>query len=164
MQISSLRDCLPFTYIGAFFFFSFPPPRRVAHNKNVTMIPCYSYLFLGYDFSLWQGCAILVISSKSSLLLFYKPTGEIVCIQTLGPTKLKSKGLNRDESNHLPLKTDPKKKKVEEGPCFKNMRYGASLVAQWLRICLPMQGTQVRALVWEDPTCRGATGPVSHNY
>ena len=41
---------------------------------------------------------------------------------------------------------------------------GASLVAQWLRICLPMQGTWVRALVWEDPTCRGATGPVSHNY
>ena len=40
----------------------------------------------------------------------------------------------------------------------------ASLVAQWLRICLPMQGTWVRALVWEDPTCRRATGPVSHNY
>ena len=40
----------------------------------------------------------------------------------------------------------------------------ASLVAQWLRVCLPMQGTRVRALVWEDPTCRGATGPVSHNY
>ena len=41
---------------------------------------------------------------------------------------------------------------------------GASLVAQWLRICLPMQGTRVRALVWEDPTCRRATRPVSHNY
>ena len=41
---------------------------------------------------------------------------------------------------------------------------GASLVAQWLGVCLPMQGTRVRALVWEDPTCRGATGPVSHNY
>ena len=40
----------------------------------------------------------------------------------------------------------------------------ASLVAQWLRICLLMQGTRVRALVWEDPTCHGATGPVSHNY
>ena len=40
----------------------------------------------------------------------------------------------------------------------------ASLVAQWLRICLLMQGTQVRALVWEDPTCHGAAGPVSHNY
>ena len=35
-----------------------------------------------------------------------------------------------------------------------------SLVAQWLRIRLPMQGTQVRALVREDPTCRGATKPV----
>ena len=41
---------------------------------------------------------------------------------------------------------------------------GASLVAQWLRICLLMQGTRVQALVWEDPTCHGATGPVSHNY
>ena len=34
-------------------------------------------------------------------------------------------------------------------------------MAQWLRICLPMQGTWVRALVWEDPTCHGATKPVS---
>ena len=40
----------------------------------------------------------------------------------------------------------------------------ASLVAQWLKICLPMQGTRVQALVWEDPICRGATGPMSHNY
>ena len=39
---------------------------------------------------------------------------------------------------------------------------GASLVVRWLRIRLPMQGTWVQALVWEDPTCRGATGPVSH--
>ena len=41
---------------------------------------------------------------------------------------------------------------------------GASLVAQWLRIRLPMQGTRVRALIWEDPTCRGATKPLLHNY
>ena len=40
----------------------------------------------------------------------------------------------------------------------------ASLVVRWLRICLPMQGMRVRALVWEDPTCRRAAGPVSHNY
>ena len=26
------------------------------------------------------------------------------------------------------------------------------------------QGTQVRALVREDPTCHGATKPVRHNY
>ena len=46
---------------------------------------------------------------------------------------------------------------------IKKSTNGASLVVQWLRICLPMQGTWVRALVWEDPTCCGATGPVSHN-
>ena len=32
---------------------------------------------------------------------------------------------------------------------------GASLLVQWWRICLPMQGTRVRSLVWEDPTCCG---------
>ena len=41
---------------------------------------------------------------------------------------------------------------------------GASLVAQWLRIHLPMQGTQVRSLVREDPTFRGAAKPERHNY
>ena len=46
----------------------------------------------------------------------------------------------------------------------KTFHPGASLVVQWLRICLPMQGTRVRALVWENPTYRGATRPVSHNY
>ena len=46
----------------------------------------------------------------------------------------------------------------------KRILLGASLVAQWLRIRLPMQGTRVQALVWEDPTCRGATKPVRHNY
>ena len=37
-------------------------------------------------------------------------------------------------------------------------------MAQWLRICLPMQGTQVQALVREDPTRRKAAKPMCHNY
>ena len=49
-------------------------------------------------------------------------------------------------------------------PNPKIHRWGISLVVQWLKIHLPMQGTQVRALVQEDPTCRGATKPVRHNY
>ena len=40
----------------------------------------------------------------------------------------------------------------------------ASLVAQWLRIHLPMQGTWVQSLVREDPTCHRATKPLCHNY
>ena len=47
---------------------------------------------------------------------------------------------------------------------IKTVHYWASLVAQWLKIRLPMQGTRVRALVREDPTCCGATKPVRHNY
>nr|XP_058898015.1 ras-related protein Rap-2a isoform X2 [Kogia breviceps] len=39
-----------------------------------------------------------------------------------------------------------------------------SLVTRWLRTRLPMQGTQVRAPVREDPTRRGATKPARHNY
>ena len=38
------------------------------------------------------------------------------------------------------------------------------LVAHWIRIRLPMQGTRVRSLVREDSTCRGTAKPVSHNY
>ena len=39
-----------------------------------------------------------------------------------------------------------------------------SLVAQWLRPCLPMQGTQVRSLIREDSTCHGAAKLVRRNY
>ena len=49
------------------------------------------------------------------------------------------------------------------GAVVKNLP-GTSLVVQWLRILLPIQETQVRSLVWEDPTRRGATKPVRHNY
>ena len=41
---------------------------------------------------------------------------------------------------------------------------GTSLVAQWLGIHMPVQGTQVRCLVREDATCLGVTQPVRHNY
>ena len=52
----------------------------------------------------------------------------------------------------------------QRGDINKKGRRGTSLVAQWLRILLPMQGTRVRALVREDPTCRGATKPMCPNY
>ena len=40
----------------------------------------------------------------------------------------------------------------------------ASLVTHWIRIHLPMQGTQIWSLVQEDPTCHGATKLMSHSY
>ncbi|KAJ8781165.1 hypothetical protein J1605_011149 [Eschrichtius robustus] len=54
------------------------------------------------------------------------------------------------------------------GPILKDLHeirdYRTSPVVQWLRFRLPMQGTWVQALVREDPTCRGATKPMRHNY
>jgi len=41
---------------------------------------------------------------------------------------------------------------------------GISQVVQWIRICLPMQGTWVLSLVWEDSTYLRATKLVHHNY
>ena len=48
--------------------------------------------------------------------------------------------------------------------CSQEVREGASVVVQWLGIRLPMQGTRVRVLVREDPTCHGETKPVHHTY
>ena len=50
-------------------------------------------------------------------------------------------------------------------PPFKmKINIGTSQVVQWLRILLLTQGTGVRALVQEDPTCHGATKSECHNY
>ena len=43
---------------------------------------------------------------------------------------------------------------------YRNIAWGAFLVVQWLIIHLPMQGTQVWTLVWEDPICHGVTKPM----
>ena len=53
--------------------------------------------------------------------------------------------------------------KLCPGREVKNTKEGTSLVGQQLRVRLPMQGTRVRCLVREDPTCHGATRPVRHN-
>ena len=48
-------------------------------------------------------------------------------------------------------------------PSFKNEPGRSSLVAQWIRIHLPMQWTQVQSLVREDSTCCETSKPVCHN-
>ena len=74
--------------------------------------------------------------------------------------------LNQEEIENInrPVTSNEIETVIKNLPTIKSPGPGASLVAQWLRVCLPMQGTRVRALVWEDPTCHGATGPVSHSY
>ena len=47
---------------------------------------------------------------------------------------------------------------------IKIIKLGVSLVVQWLRIRLPMEGARVRALVQENTTCHRAAKPVRHYY
>ena len=47
---------------------------------------------------------------------------------------------------------------------IKNRGKWTSLVVQWMADRLPMHGTWVWSLVWEDSTCCRATGPMSHNH
>ena len=46
----------------------------------------------------------------------------------------------------------------------QDVNCGTSLVVQWLRIHLPMQGTQVRSLAQEFFTCHRATKSMCHKW
>ena len=46
---------------------------------------------------------------------------------------------------------------------FKTMIW-ASLMAQWQKICLPMQGTWAGSLIWKDSVSCRATKPMCHNH
>ena len=52
----------------------------------------------------------------------------------------------------------------QTGLVVKNSLPRASLVVQWLRIHIVMQGILVRSLIRKDSTCRGATKLELHNY
>ena len=83
-----------------------------------------------------------------------------VAILISDKTDFKIKTIIRDKGHYIMINGTIQ----EEDITIVNIYAGTSLVVQWLRICLPMQGTWVRALVWEDPTCRGATKPMHHNH
>ena len=53
--------------------------------------------------------------------------------------------------------------RVEKLVVLKSMRFGTSLVVQWLRIYLAVQRMLVQSLVWEHSTCRAAK-PMCHKY
>ena len=61
-------------------------------------------------------------------------------------------GIASDSKDHL------------EYYCHSKNIVGTPLVVPWLRICLPMQGTEVWFLALEDSTCCRATKPIHHKY
>ena len=114
----------------------FFPPTSPCHNRNLYKELVLTLLGLATFFS---ARSTLV---KTNIVLL--PWGSIWLTKSV--TMLRS------------ASTDPSEKKIEKWHCR------ASMAAQWLRIHLSVQGTQVQALVREDPTCRRATKPVCHKY
>ena len=65
------------------------------------------------------------------------------------------------QGSSIKLKKRKREKKKKLGTLFgliwKNCQ---KILAHWIRIRLPVQGTWVRSLVWEDSTCHRVTKPV----
>ena len=68
------------------------------------------------------------------------------------------------EKYNLPKLTQQETENLNGHISIKVTELRAFLVVQWLRTHLAMQGMLVQSLVWEDPTCYGATNSVHHNY
>jgi len=62
----------------------------------------------------------------------------------------------------IPSNNVPKKMSMSQSRIIKHSE--TSLVVQWIRICLSMQGTWVRSLVWEDCACHKGAKPMCHSY
>ena len=57
-----------------------------------------------------------------------------------------------------------RKRKIYIYTCLLKFRFVDFPGAQWIRICLPTQGTQVWSLIWEDLTCYRTKQPMHHNF
>ena len=101
------------------------------------------------------------------------PNGPVIKIS---PSNARDEGSIPGGGAEIPYASRPRNKKTtkqkqycnkfnkdfENGSHQKNLR--TSLVGQWLRICVPVLGTQIQSLLQEDSTCCGAMKPLTHNY
>ena len=99
----------------------------------------------------------------------YATLGEIIVTNTYCPLTVTLIGVGLSEfsvrkQQRLILRIYTEVCETAHGIKSLRIRFRASLVAQWLGICLPVQGTWVQALFREDSTCPGATKPGCLNY
>ena len=115
----------------------------------------------------WQKSFANSITDTRCISRIYKEVLQFTTKMSYNPRFKWAKILNRHLSKENIQMANKKMKRWSTElvirKCKSKLLQGTSLVAQWLRICLPMQGTQVRALVREDSTCRRATKPVCHD-
>ena len=137
---NSIGKCLPKSY-NAYFF-------KLWERKWVQIFLKRSLLNLEIPGTQMN----LVLSPHAAEKKCIKAREAIWCDKT-NPTELYSPGLK------CLVILDPQSRSEIQKTASADQKplTGTSPVAQWLRICLPMQGTWVWSLVREDPTCWGAT-------
>ena len=96
------------------------------------------------DHSAQSNLQIYAISIKIPIALFTEPT----------------MAESKEELKSLLMKV----KEESEKAGLRLLHLGASPVVQWLGVHLPMQGTPVQSLVWEDSICPREAEPMYHNY
>ncbi|XP_049571681.1 ribonuclease P protein subunit p21 isoform X1 [Orcinus orca] len=106
--------------------------------------------------TLCRGCSSLLIPGLTCTQRQRRCKAQRWTVQTCLTCQRSQRFLN--DPRHL-LWGDRPEAQLGSQADIKNLSFGASLVAQWLGICLPVQGTRVRALVQEDPTCREQLSP-----
>ena len=166
IRISSSWISLSQTRVHLHWVFLLSPGTAVFLKSPFTICWIFSLPVLG-----WRSCFLLPYPCLSRSLPHCGPTTHRLSEKVCG------KSIFWDPACHnFSLSSGWKKVRQETIFCasysprilkalFNNLlASGFPEMAQWLRIHLPMQGTRVQALVREDPTCRGATKPVHHNY
>ena len=106
----------------------------------------------------WPCCSVLpsLLDSSRSLL----PAASLPLTARLSDTGIISK--HGSTPALWPVKALPHEMRGFSKPVILKLyrrENRTSLIVQWLRICRPMQGTQVQSLVREDATCRGPSKP-----
>ena len=84
------------------------------------------------------------LATEQQQIQTHTHTRQIITMSTLNSHNISQQSQEKNKSDYLSHKIFFKKLSK-----IKSLLIGTSLVGQWLRICLPMQGIQVRSLVGE---------------
>ena len=109
--------------------------------------------------ALLQGIFPTQGSNPRLLCFLHWQVGSLPIAQPRKPQRNNRKRLNRILQNAQSNSNKTLKRRATRKRKERNKKHKTGLPWWlWKRICLPMQETRVRSLMWEDPTCRRAIG------
>ena len=137
----------------------FPSPRDLPDPRDQTFlsyVSCIGRLAL-YHCATWEALCLLV-QSINPLEGFYKKQFIFIYLYPLHITQclMQRRAIIKLFLFFINKMRPAGTSFLHENNCSSRVLLWTSLVVQYVRIRLPVTGTQVRSLVWEDSTCHGA--------